>query len=142
MLRFKYETQQCIDEIRLKYPGANGFTMNYPCPKNVKCNCYAIIGDDWKINSHHDHFKTCRFLDKGKYIKGYINFTGCPIKTILWGCLEVTAWLKIKNFNFSKKFMQTPLKVNKVFLFDIKHGLKMTFWKNFTKSKNHAIPMY
>ena len=64
------------------------------------------------------------------------------IWTILRGCLEVTGWLKIKNFNSSKKFMQIPLKVNKVFFFDIKHGLTMTFWKKKSKSKNYAIPMY
>ena len=70
--------------------------------------------------------------------------TGWPICiwTILWGCLEVTGWLKIKNFNSSKKFMQIPLKVNKVYFFDIKHGLTMTFWIFFSKSKNYAIPMY
>ena len=64
------------------------------------------------------------------------------IWTILRGCLEVTGWLKIKNFNSSKKFMQIPLKVNKVYLFDIKHGLTMTLWIFFSKSKNYAIPMY
>ena len=44
------------------------------------------------------------------------------IWTILWGCLEVTGWLKIKEFNSSKKLMQIPLKVNKVYFCDIKHG--------------------
>ena len=37
------------------------------------------------------------------------------IWTILWGCLEVTGWLKIIFFNSSKKIMQIPLKVNKVY---------------------------
>ena len=55
------------------------------------------------------------------------------IWTILWGCLEVTGWLKIKNFNSSKKFMQISLKVNKVYSFDIKHGLTMNFWFFFPK---------
>ena len=50
------------------------------------------------------------------------------VSTILWGCLEVTGWLKIKKFNSSRTFMQIPLKVNKVYFFDIKHGLTMTFW--------------
>ena len=59
---------------------------------------------------------------------GYTGWTIC-IWTILWGCLEVTGWLKMKNLNSSKKFMQIPLKVNKVYFFDIKHGLTMTFWK-------------
>ena len=36
---------------------------------------------------------------------------------------------KMKNLNSSKKFMQIPLKVNKVYFFDIKHGLTMTFYK-------------
>ena len=63
------------------------------------------------------------------------------IWTILWGCLEVTGWLKMKNFNSSKKFMQLPLKVNKVYFFDIKHGLTMTFWNLFSKSKNYTIPI-
>ena len=42
--------------------------------------------------------------------------TGCPISiwTILWGCFEVTGWLKIIFFNSSEKFMQIPLKVNKI----------------------------
>ena len=38
--------------------------------------------------------------------------------------------------------MQIPLKVNKVYFFDINHGLTMTLWKKFPKSKNYAIPMY
>ena len=55
----------------------------------------------------------------------HFQHTGCPICiwTILWGCLEVTGWLTIYFFISSKKFMQTPLKVNKVYFFDIKHGL-------------------
>ena len=70
MLRFKYTVQQCIDYIRLKYSGANGFTMNYPCEHPKKCNCYATFGmTGW--NHHHQHFKTCRFSDKGKYISAY-----------------------------------------------------------------------
>ena len=69
MLRFKYTVQQCIDSVRLEYPAANGFTMNYPCDYPTKCNCYAIIGmESWKINHQHQGFKTCRFNDKGKYI--------------------------------------------------------------------------
>ena len=42
--------------------------------------------------------------------------TGCLISiwTILWGCFEVTRWLKIIFFNSSEKFMQIPLKVNKI----------------------------
>ena len=38
--------------------------------------------------------------------------------------------------------MQIPLKVSKVYFFDINHGLTMTLWTFFTKSKNYAIPMY
>ena len=38
-------------------------------------------------------------------------------------------WLKKKNFDSSKEFMQIPFKVNKVYFFEIKHGLTMTFWK-------------
>ena len=34
---------------------------------------------------------------------------------ILWGCFEVTGWLIIKKFNSSEKFMQLPLKVNKIY---------------------------
>ena len=70
--------------------------------------------------------------------------TGWPICiwTILWGYLEVTGWLKIKKINPSKKFMQIPLKVNKVYFFDIKHGLTMTFRFFFSKSKNYAISKY
>ena len=37
------------------------------------------------------------------------------IWTILWGCFEVTVWLKISFFNSSEKFMQIPLKVNKIY---------------------------
>ena len=72
------------------------------------------------------------------------HYTGCLICiwTISWGCLVVTGWLKIKLFHSIKKFMQIPLKVNKVYFFDIKHSLTMTFWIFFKKSKNHAIPMY
>ena len=42
--------------------------------------------------------------------------TGCLISiwTILWGCFEVTGWLKIIFFNSSEKLMQIPLKVNKI----------------------------
>ena len=70
MLRFKYTVQQCIDYIRLKYSGANGFTMNYPCEHPKKCNCYARFGmTGW--NHHHQHFKSCKFSDKGKYISAY-----------------------------------------------------------------------
>ena len=70
--------------------------------------------------------------------------TGWPICiwTILWGCLEVTRWLRIKKFNSSKKFMQILLKVSKVYFFDINHGLTMILWTFFTKSKNYAKPMY
>ena len=52
-----------------------------------------------------------------------VLYTECPICiwTNLWGCLEVTGWLKIKKFNSNKKFMQIPLRVNKVYFFDIKH---------------------
>ena len=38
--------------------------------------------------------------------------------------------------------MQIPLKFNKVYLFDIKHGLTMTLRIFFSKSENYAIPMY
>ena len=43
--------------------------------------------------------------------------TGWPICiwTISGGCLEVTGWLKIIFFNSSEKFMQIPLKVNKIY---------------------------
>ena len=49
------------------------------------------------------------------YLLQKIYCTGCPISiwTILWGCFEVTGWLKIKKINSSEKFMQLPLKVNK-----------------------------
>ena len=67
MLRLKYTVQECIDEIRLKYLNANGFTMNYPCNYPKKCNCYVITGmESWRTNNQH--FKTCKFNDKGKYI--------------------------------------------------------------------------
>ena len=49
----------------------------------------------------------------------YVVFTstGWPkrIWTILWGCLEVTEWLRIKKLDSSKKIMQKPLKVNKAY---------------------------
>ena len=43
--------------------------------------------------------------------------TGCLICiwTFSGGCLEVTGWLKIVFFNSSEKFMQIPLKVNKIY---------------------------
>ena len=46
-----------------------------------------------------------------------LTFTGCLICiwTISGGCLEVTGWLKIIFFNSSEKFMQIPLKVNKIY---------------------------
>ena len=70
--------------------------------------------------------------------------TGCPICiwTTLWGCLEVTGWLKIKKFNSSKKFMQIPLKVNKNIFCDINHGLTMT--SDFQKIKlwNYVFARY
>ena len=71
MLRFKYTVQECMDEVRLKYPRANGFTIKNPCNYPTKCNCYAIIGME-SVNNHNRHFKTCKFIDRGKYIKGYI----------------------------------------------------------------------
>ena len=78
------------------------------------------------------------------YENMYIWCTGwcICIWTIFRGCLEASGWLKTKNFNSSKKFIQIPLKIDKVYFFDIKHGLTMTFWNFFTKSKNYAIPKY
>ena len=38
--------------------------------------------------------------------------------------------------------MKIPLKVNKVYYFDTKRGLTMTFEFFFTKSKNYTIPMH
>ena len=88
--------------------------------------------------------KSTEKLFRENYAKNYEQSTGWVkrIWTILWGCLEVTGWLKIKNFNSSKKFMKKSSKVNKSYFFDIKHGLTMTFWIFFSKSKNYAIPMY
>ena len=37
------------------------------------------------------------------------------IWTILWGCFEVTGWLKILFFNSSENSMQIPLMVNKIY---------------------------
>ena len=47
----------------------------------------------------------------------HVLSTGWPICiwTILWGYFEVTGWLKIEKFNSSEKFMQIPLKVNKIY---------------------------
>ena len=64
MLQNNYTTQECIDSVRVEYPGANGFTINHPCDYPTKCNCYAQFGmKSWK---DHQHFKTCRL--NGKYI--------------------------------------------------------------------------
>ena len=82
-----------------------------------------------------------RIWKKEQILKLHTGWVIC-IWTVLRGCLEVTGWLKIKKISSSKKFMQIPLKVNKVYLFDIKHGLTMTLWIFFSKSKNYAIPMY
>ena len=72
MLRFKYTVKQCIDSVRLEYPAANGFTMDFPCGYPKKCNCYAVF-DMKGWNTHffegtYQLWKTCRF-HKGKYIR-------------------------------------------------------------------------
>ena len=58
---------------------------------------------------------------------------------ILWGCFEVTGWLKIKKSNSSEKF---SLKVNKLFFCDIKHGLTMTSYFLKPKYSIYGIPIH
>ena len=107
--------------------------------KKVLFWCIAFVQpkNEWK------NATKIKKMSRFKFCISYLH-TGCPkrIWTILWGCFEVTGWLQVKKFNSSEKFMQTHLKVNKIFFCDIKHGFTMTFWILFSKSENYAIPMY
>ena len=60
-----YTLQECIDLVREKHPGANGFSRDEPCHSTeLKCNCYAQIGlTGWGTSNY---YHTCMFGDKGK----------------------------------------------------------------------------
>ena len=81
------------------------------------------------------------WLKVGENSYPYTGWCIC-IWTISRGCLEVTGWLKIKNFNSSKKFMQIPLKVNKVYFLTSSMASQWPFEIFLQKVKTYAIPIY
>ena len=88
------------------------------------------------MNQKKFHKPTCSHLNKNRR---ELFFDFCP-KDLRVSHMYLNDF-KIKNFNSSKKFMQVPLKVNKVYFCYIKNGLTMTFGFFFSKSKNYAIPI-
>ena len=59
--------RQCIEDVRSKYPTANGATIQNSCKK---CRCWAeFVMTGWNCTDFNKkHFWGCKFNDKGKHI--------------------------------------------------------------------------